>query len=160
MIHCKPNEGATCEWLTPPEIIAALGPFDLDPCVPIRQPWPTAREVFTLSDDGLQQEWRGRVFLNPPYGRETWKWMRRLAEHGNGIAMIFARTDTEGFHRWVFGRADAILFMRGRPHFHHANGERAKGNSGGAVCLVAYGQHNVIALKRSPIDGKLVAITR
>jgi hypothetical protein len=46
-------------WLTPPEIIEALGPFDLDPCAAINQPWPTAKNHFTLHDNGLVQPWGG-----------------------------------------------------------------------------------------------------
>ncbi len=91
------------EWLTPPEIIEALGPFDLDPCAPIVRPRDTAARHFTLEDDGLMQPWEGRVWLNPPYGKHTWKWLNRLALHGQGITIIFARTETEGFQRFVWG---------------------------------------------------------
>lgn len=59
------------EWLTPPEIITALGSFDLDPCAPISPPWPTAVKTFTVLDDGLKKEWYGRVWCNPPYGTQT-----------------------------------------------------------------------------------------
>ena len=45
------------EWLTPPAIIAALGPFDLDPCSPIHRPWDTAKRHFTRLDDGLSMPW-------------------------------------------------------------------------------------------------------
>ncbi len=51
--HQRAYTGFTNEWLTPPEIIAALGPFDLDPCAPASQPWPTATKVYTEADDGL-----------------------------------------------------------------------------------------------------------
>ena len=43
----------TDEWLTPPEIIKALGPFDLDPCSPINRPWDTARKHYTIENNGL-----------------------------------------------------------------------------------------------------------
>ncbi len=69
------------EWLTPPEIITSLGSFDLDPCSPIARPWPTAKTHFTIQDDGLSQKWDGRVWMNPPYGENTFVWMRRLADH-------------------------------------------------------------------------------
>jgi len=73
------------EWLTPPEIVRACGQFDLDPCAPIVRPWDTAARHFTVEDDGLAQSWDGRVWCNPPFGREAIKWLRRMAEHGNGI---------------------------------------------------------------------------
>ena len=74
----------TDEWLTPPEILAALGPFDLDPCTPDAMPWQTAAARYTKRDDGLAQPWRGRVWLNPPFGREAVRWLRKLAAHGDG----------------------------------------------------------------------------
>ena len=40
------------EWLTPPAIIEKLGTFDLDPCSPIKRPWSTASNHFTVEDDG------------------------------------------------------------------------------------------------------------
>ena len=45
----------TDEWLTPPEIIKALGPFDLDPCSPITRPWDTALKHYSILDMGLLQ---------------------------------------------------------------------------------------------------------
>lgn len=137
------------EWLTPPEIVRACGVFDLDPCAPIVRPWDTARQHFTIEDDGLAQRWHGRVWCNPPFGREAIKWLRRMAEHGNGIALIPARTETVMFYETVWGAADAVLFIQGRPHFHYVDGRRAAANSGAPICLVAYGSDNVDALRAS-----------
>ena len=128
------------EWLTPPEIIKELGPFDLDPCAPIVRPWSTARKYYTTEDDGLSQPWFGRVWCNPPYGRETGKWLEKLADHGQGIALIFARTETSMFIEQVWNKAHAILFLHGRLCFYHVDGSRSKTNSGAPSCLVAYGK--------------------
>lgn len=148
----------TDEWLTPPEIIKALGPFDLDPCSPVGRPWDTAAKHYTVEDDGLSKEWNGRVWLNPPYGSETAKWMKRLSGHGNGIALIFARTETKIFFKHVWPVADAVLFIEGRLYFHYISGARAAANSGGPSVLIAYGPGNVLALRRSGIRGKLLNI--
>jgi hypothetical protein len=137
------------EWLTPPEIVRACGEFDLDPCAPVVRPWDTARQHFTKEDDGLAQAWSGRVWCNPPFGREAIKWLRRLAAHGNGVALIPARTETVMFYETVWGAADAVLFIQGRPHFHYVDGRRAAANSGAPICLVAYGAGNVAALRAS-----------
>lgn len=146
------------EWLTPPEIIGALGVFDLDPCAPVVRPWPTAAHHYTVVDDGLVQPWYGRVWLNPPYGLQAAKWLERMVSHGNGIAIIPARTETAIFFWFVWPCADALLFIQGRPHFYHVDGSRAKGNSGAPIVLIAYGSANVEALRRSGIAGKLVLL--
>ncbi len=144
-------------WLTPPAIIRALGPFDLDPCCPLTMPWKTAGQSFALPlTDGLQANWFGRVWLNPPYSREAVKWLDKLATHGHGTALIFARTETSWFRRSVWRKASAILFMHGRVSFHHLNGEHAKANSGAPSCLVAYGEKDAALLKMSSIAGTYV----
>lgn len=124
------------EWLTPPHILKALGEFDLDPCSPIKRPWPTAKTHYTVDDNGLKKDWHGRVWCNPPYGREAEKWLARLADHGSGIALIFARTETRMFFSQVWPKASAILFIEGRLHFHHVDGTRAKANAGAPSVLV------------------------
>lgn len=151
------------EWLTPPEIISALGSFDLDPCSPgDRRPWDTAKEHWGIETefpvDGLCEPWHGRVWLNPPYGRETAKWLAKMADHGNGTALIFARTETDMFFRYVWERADSILFIRGRLHFHHVDGTRAKANSGAPSCLISYSKSDTEALSKSGICGQLVML--
>lgn len=154
--QARPTAG-THDWLTPPELIRALGTFDLDPCAAVLpRPWPTAKEHIAPPGNGLLAHWLGRVWLNPPYGSHTSAWLQRLAEHGNGIALVFARTETEMFQRWVWPYADALLFLAKRPHFHRPDGTRAKGNSGGPMVLIAYGAENVAWLRRSGLPGALV----
>jgi hypothetical protein len=148
----------TDEWLTPPEIIKALGEFDLDPCSPITRPWPTAKLHYTVENNGLALPWKGRVWLNPPYGQEGAKWLRKLVLHGNGIALIFARTETRMFSSSVWNSADAILFLQGRLFFHYVDGRKATANAGAPSCLVAYGNSNVDALRQSGLAGKLITL--
>lgn len=136
----------TDEWLTPPDIIEKLGEFDLDPCSPVNRPWDTAKYHYTKDNNGLAQPWAGRVWLNPPFGNQAIHWMRRMAKHGNGIALIPARTETAMFFETVWGEANAVLFMKGRPHFYYVTGERAPFNSGAPICLVAYGADNALVL--------------
>lgn len=74
------QDGATAtthDWLTPPEILHALGGFDLDPCASEHQPWRTAARQLTIRDDGLKQKWSGRVWCNPPYGPFAARWLER-----------------------------------------------------------------------------------
>ena len=145
------------EYLTPPEIVGALGVFDLDPCAPHVRPWDTARVHYSHVDDGLNREWFGRVWLNPPYLTGLGLWMKRMSEHGNGIAFLFVKTDTRIFHSYVWTQADALLFLRGRVGFHKVSGEKLKGASHPS-CLVAYGKDNARTLKSSGIKGFYVDI--
>lgn len=147
------------EWLTPPNIIEALGPFDLDPCSPIARPWPTAARHYHMLDEGLMQPWAGRVWLNPPYGRETGHWLAALAAHeGGGTALIFARTETDMFFEQVWGKASALLFLRGRLHFHHVDGARAAHNAGAPSVLAAYGDADAKRLAVSGLDGQMIRL--
>lgn len=155
--HHSPVMGKD-EWLTPPTIIKALGEFDLDPCSPVVRPWDTAKRHYHQYDDGLMLPWSGRVWMNPPYGKHTGKWLNKLALHGDGIALIFARTETEMFFKEVWGRADALLFIKGRLRFHHVTGEVGATNSGAPSVLVAYGWWNVMALERCDIAGKFIKL--
>jgi len=144
------------EWLTPPALIDALGPFDLDPCSPIRPPWEIAAKAYSIIDDGLKQPWSGFVWCNPPYGSEAGKWLAKLAAHGNGLALIFARTETADFVANVWAKADAVLFLHGRLYFHHVDGTRAAANGGAPSCLVAYGAEAVKRLETTRLPGTLV----
>lgn len=160
--HERTREGATNDWLTPDYIIDALGPFDLDPCANARHPTRCARHGWT--ERGLDRPWKGRVWLNPPYGPHAGKWLERLADHGDGIALIFARTETAAFFDNVWARADGLLFLRGRLQFLRPDltvGRAADGsstNAGAPSVLVAYGVRNVERLKASGLDGHLVVL--
>lgn len=146
----------THDWITPREIIDELGPFDLDPCQSATQPWPCAKRGIVMPEDGLSAEWEGRVWLNPPYSVHASAWMAKLARHGRGTALIFARTETEMFFDHVWGKASAILFLEGRLHFHYPDGRRAEHNSGGPSCLIAYGDLDAEFLASSSLKGALV----
>lgn len=149
------NKSGKTEWLTPPEIIKALGDFDLDPCSPVNRPWSTAKNHYTILDDGLSKDWEGRVWCNPPYGREASQWLERCSEHGNCIALTFARTETKMFLKCVWNKATAVLFIKGRLKFFHVTGEQG-GSAGSPSVLIAYGEDNAIRLKDSAIKGKFL----
>lgn len=150
-------------WLTPPDLLKALGPFDLDPCAaPEPRPWPTAAQHFVKADNGLARPWHGRVWCNPPYSVQARRWLQRMVAHGNGIALTFARTETAWFWEtiWEPKAASGVLFLKGRLHFHRPDGSRAEANAGAPSVLVAYGQSNVEALRQSGLEGALVDFNR
>lgn len=151
----------TDDWITPQWLIARLGLFDLDPCASPTQPWPCAKNEFRLpKDDGLEKDWTGEVWLNPPYGKQTGKWLKRLAHHKNGMALVFARTETKMFFEEVWPWADSILFLRGRLTFSYPDGTGSPvgHNSGGPSVLIAYGPRSVSRLLKNPSLGAIVKV--
>lgn len=146
--------GKNQTWITPRWILDALGPFDLDPAAADPRPWDCAAENW--SEHGLDRPWFGRVWLNPPFHRyQVAEWIGRLAKHGNGTALIHARTEAEWFEP-VWAAAKAILFLADRLHFHHQDGARAAANSGAPACLVAFSSADAERLRGSKIDGYCV----
>lgn len=153
------------QWLTPPYVTKALGRFDFDPCSPIERPWPTARLHWTKADDGLAQTWdRKKIgWVNPPYGSECARWMRKAADHGNNLLLIFSRTDTRAFHRhvWEHPNTTAVFFFEGRLRFHRVDGKQG-GSAGAASVIVAYGDtaknRLVAAVERGALLGRVVLL--
>jgi hypothetical protein len=116
---------ATSEHYTPKEIIEAavdcMGAIDLDPCSNSHEdPVVPAAQHFTVEDDGLSRAWHGRVYMNPPYGRQIGAWIEKLCwEYTRGsttqaIALVPARTDTRW---WSLLRNYPVCFVRGRLTF-------------------------------------------
>lgn len=116
------------EWYTPrlylDAAIAVMGAIDLDPASSeAAQDHVRATRYFTRQDDGLAQQWHGRVFLNPPYAmpfvREFAAKMVTAYVDGDmdeGILLTNNATDTEWFHMAARACA-AICFTRGRISF-------------------------------------------
>jgi len=142
-------------WLTPPEILAALGPFDLDPCAPKQRPWDMAKVHYTREDNGLMKPWFGRVWLNPPYSTQSVKFMRRMTDHGIGTALVFARVETEWFFEcvWDCPKVSGILFLEGRLCFCRPDGRPALNNAGAPSVLISYGAEDARRLRASGLNG-------
>lgn len=144
----------TVEWYTPEWIFTMLGlVFFMDPCHPGRHilTWVPALFVYTKLMDGLAARWWGRVWLNPPYGDETPKWLAKMHVHRDGVALVFARTDTKWFHDYV-AKADAVLFLKKRVRFVDQHGNPGKSPNCGSM-LVAWGEESVAALRRAEAAG-------
>jgi DNA N-6-adenine-methyltransferase (Dam) len=152
------TRGANDTWLTPYQIISVLGVFDLDPCAaPSPRPWPTAKRHIELPEDGLSANWEGlRIYCNPPYGPETGTWLEKMARHRYGVALVFARTETIAWQRWVWPFAKAILFLDGRLNFRLPDGTDPRKNAGGPSALIAYSDFDASVLRSCGISGCLV----
>ena len=99
------------DWRTPQALYQELDEefhFDHDPC------------PYSASLDGLVMPWGKRNFVNPPYGRQVGKWVKRgweVAHEGALVVMLLAaRTDTRWFHDYILGQSE-IRFIKGRLHF-------------------------------------------
>ena len=148
----------TNQWLTPIHILDRLGHFDLDPCSPIKRPWSTADVHYTVENDGLKQEWRGRCFVNPPYETHLIvQFIQKCIEHKNAIALTFARTEAKLFQELIFPNAHSILFIKGRLSFHHVDGTKG-GPAGAPSCLISFDEQNTEVLKNCGIAGKLLLL--
>lgn len=149
------------EWITPPYIFTSLGEFDLDPCAPINPPWSIGKKNYTITDNGLIKPWTGRVWCNPPYNN-TGEWLSKLSKHNNGIALVFARTETSAWFNYIWNCAAGILFLDKRIKFYHVDGTLPKNSSGAPSALIAYGRDNLItlqnAVKTKTITGKVIVL--
>jgi hypothetical protein len=141
--------------LTPKWIIDELGPFTTDPAAaPPPRPWDCA--VLNFCEGGLQRNWYGRVWLNPPFDRySVGQWIQRLAEHGRGTALLHARTEAAWFEP-IWRSASGILFMADRIKFCRCDGSEQPFNSGAPPVLVAFGGRDLTQLRVSGIAGTLV----
>lgn len=97
----------------------------------------------------LVQPQRYRCWVNPPYGPETGAWLDKLSRHGSGTALIFARTETEAWHSFVWPHAHSIFFFNQRLWFHHADGTRGKSNAGGPSALISYSYLDTCAIQHA-----------
>jgi transcriptional regulator with XRE-family HTH domain len=121
------NSTGNNEWETPIGLAnvlsEAVGGFDLDPCAATtdrRKARVKARVLLTADDDGLTARWRGKVFVNPPYGRGISDWIRKCyheAQRGcTVVGLIPARSDSNYWHQYVAGQSD-VFMLRGRLKF-------------------------------------------
>lgn len=119
----RPEGWTSDDWATPLEIVLEFerefGPFHLDACC--RPETAKAPHYYTKADNALEQPWRGRVWMNPPFS-DPGPWLEKaILETASGradlvVALLPAATDTGWFHDFVIGRAE-LRFRRGRIKF-------------------------------------------
>ena len=117
MFSQKTGVVETPHWLF--DRLNAIYHFDLDAAALPEN--AKCADYFTPETDGLKQQWRGNVWLNPPYGRGIADWCRKAHEEVRAgrarcvVMLLPARTDTEWFS---FCQKHALIqFMRGRLKF-------------------------------------------
>lgn len=86
MINPGMMSSATDNWATPSDFFAKVdakyGPFDLDVCADTEN--AKAGRFFNREMDGLKQDWAGKVWMNPPYGRGIKAWVKKASESARG----------------------------------------------------------------------------
>ena len=93
------------------------GPLTTDVCATPDN--AKCEQYFTPEMDGLKQEWTGRCWMNPPYGRQIGQWLKKAYESAQGgalvVCLIPSRTDTSWWHDYVM--RGNVEFLRGRLKF-------------------------------------------
>lgn len=162
--HGRTKQTYTNDWITPDYLVKALGEFDLDPCSSKNPPTPLAKHWYYPEINGLEQEFFGRVWLNPPFlAKEIRKWLELMRDHRSGIALIPSEMDRKHMHELVLPVADSIFFMKGRIKFRYETGEYAKDGYTKGICLIAYTPEDTEWLEKlereqKPIRGTLVKL--
>jgi hypothetical protein len=149
------SETDTDTWLTPLHILSQLGEFDLDPCGAVQNPKWVCKRSFTVDQDGLNQPWEGRVFMNPPFSN-TVPWLVRHAQHGNGIALVPASVESRVWREMVWVRAIAVLLLHGRTRFCNPDGSNTTGRPLRSIALIAWSEYDAAILAESSIAGVLL----
>lgn len=137
------------DYYTPRWVFEALNTeFDVDVCAPCGGvPWLPAKEHYCIKDDGLAQDWRGRVWMNPPYSDPT-PWIDKFISHGNGIALIQTSKSNAFLRMW--NEMDAVMYLPRNIMFEHK--DEGKKGIFMPVALFAMGDANVQILKSSQIN--------
>jgi phage N-6-adenine-methyltransferase len=115
---------ATDIWETPQPFFDVWNKkfnFDLDVCATNEN--AKCPLYYTKEKDGLSNRWAGTVWMNPPYGKEISKWMKKAYESARDgdatvVCLVPARTDTAWWHDYAM-KGD-ITFIRGRLKFGNA----------------------------------------
>lgn len=132
------NHQSENTWFTPKSIIEKLGSFDLDPCTSIHRPFDIGKDsiCYDAGQNGLTIPWQGRVFVNPPYGKEIGPFIEKFSIHRDGLMLIFARMGSVYIQELL--KSGAFIYcLRKRIHFLEKNGIK-KTNAGTDSCFVFY----------------------
>ena len=136
------------EYYTPQWVFDKLAlDFDLDPCSPGKYKCSSSATVhYSYPQNGLELEWRGRIWMNPPYSKPT-PWVEKFIQHNNGIALL-PLSKAKWFHS-LWNIADGITLMPTLLKFDY-QGKPAQIQF--QCALFALGQENVDALHRLDMD--------
>lgn len=120
MFSSKVDTWETPQWFF--DVVNKEFKFDLDVCA--FKESAKCDKYFTPEDNALIQDWKGMCWMNPPYGREIGKWIKKASEevikHDSVVvALLPSRTDTKWFHDYIYEKAE-VRFLKGRLKFGNA----------------------------------------
>lgn len=142
--------GKTDEWYTPPHVFNALGcSFDMDVASPGKSVTPWIPAVEFIESGSLDREWRGFVWMNPPFGGRGAldPWLVKFVCHGNGVCLVPDRTSAPWWQAHTPKMA-AVLFVARKIKFIGADGKLGTSPAQG-TCLMALGPRGIEALYRA-----------
>lgn len=137
------------EYYTPEYIYKNLGVFDIDPCA---GPISSIATLNNRDKNGLEIDWVGRVWLNPPYSDMN-PWIEKFRNSASGIALLNSKTDTKWF-KTICSYCYGIMFITSRIKFFNST---KAGNICGSALFLRSEQDFSIASK-SGLNGVLVRL--
>lgn len=159
----KPNKhkvhqtSSSQTWNTPRSLydpLDALWKFEVD--VACLAESALCQKYFTPDDNGLEQTWgENTCWCNPPYDNIKGWAEKSYTSFKNGstvVMLIPSRTDTKAFHSYIFGKATAVCFIKGRIKFDNPT-ENSKANNTAPFpsCIVVY-DNDLSAEKRAVLE--------
>ena len=146
--------GGSDEWYTPEHVFKAMGcNFDMDVASPghTLTPWIPAAKFIT--SESLAHEWRGFIWMNPPFGRRNGlaPWLEKFVRHSDGVCLVPDRTSAPWWQEWM-PQMDLILQVSGKIHFVPGNGQPS-GSPAQGTTLGALGDRGVYALYKAEYNG-------
>lgn len=135
---------ANDELYTPKSLFDKLGlQFDLDVASSFNEQITTpAARRFTIEDNALEQDWFGRVWMNPPFSKPS-PWAEKWANHGNGVALL----PLSGNSRWwrnLWQSQAKVVMIEPNTGFINPQGKEQKIMYG--ISLWALGDENIEAI--------------
>lgn len=125
--------GKSDEWFTPKYIFDALGcTFNLDVAGDLLNRHQCVPASSSIPEGSLEHEWRGLVWMNPPFGGRNalWPWINKFIEHGNGIALVPDRTSAPWWQH-LAKHSEVICFLSPKVRFIDGHGRPGKSPSNG-----------------------------
>lgn len=149
-------------WQTPPELLKMITveeKISLDPCA--GDDTDIADTNYRKEDDGLSQDWFGRVFVNPPFSQKI-EFLKKAVEERDNTDVIFVvtpdSTDTKSWwHEYIAPEADYVWFSEGRiEYLDPETGRRQDQMPTFGTAISVFGDPSNVVLKELASSGQLM----